>query len=70
MKPTPSHAAGLGRLARRNLVGVCGITVVVALITIAVRATAESFDPNAQVGRHSTRQLWHVPGLINSAETC
>jgi ABC-type dipeptide/oligopeptide/nickel transport system permease subunit len=65
MKPTPSHAAGLGRLARRNLVGVCGITVVVALITIAVFAQRLSpFDPNAQVGRRlSPPEAEHVLGL-------
>lgn len=65
MKPTPSHAGALARLVRRNLVGVCGITVVVALIMIAVFAQRLSpFDPNAQVGRRlSPPEAQHVLGL-------
>ncbi len=65
MKPMPSHAWEPARLVRRNLVGVCGITVVVALITIAVFAHRLSpFDPNAQVGRRlSPPEAQHVLGL-------
>lgn len=46
------RAAGLRRLARRNLVGVLGLTVVLSLIAVAVFAEQLSpYDPNAQVGK-------------------
>lgn len=59
------RAAGLRRLARRNLVGVLGLTVVLSLIAVAVFAGQLSpYDPNAQVGRRlSPPGDRHILGL-------
>lgn len=59
------RAAGLRRLARRNLVGVLGLTVVLFLIAVAVFAEQLSpYDPNAQVGKRlSPPGDLHILGL-------
>jgi peptide/nickel transport system permease protein len=53
--PTRGRAAGLGRIARKNLIGVFGALVVVALVVVAAFADRLTpYDPNAQLGRRLT----------------
>jgi len=59
------RAAGLRRLARRNLIGALGLGVVVMLLVVALFAESLSpYDPNAQVGKRlSPPGDRHILGL-------
>ncbi len=59
------RAAGLRRLARRNLIGALGLGVVVTLLVVTLFAESLSpYDPNAQVGKRlSPPGDRHILGL-------